>query len=162
MVSTTVVSNCPAEVLIVETALPVAVIVEPVPSVSVGLCQQGPPGPPGDSAAFIAAEDIGGHRVVSVDDAGLAIYASASNASARTVQGLSENAAIVGDLVQMVTTGVADYPPGGLVAHEPIFLGENGLMTTTAPTSGWLRQVGVALTSTTMAVEIGPAFRLKD
>jgi hypothetical protein len=120
---------------------------------------QGPPGPPGppgsggpQTVVLQAAIALGGHRIVCVDSAGQAIYPDRSNpAHADAVVGITTGAASAGADVTVQTTGEMiesswSWSPG------PIWVGDNGLLTQTSPTSGWVQMIAIALSATKIVV----------
>lgn len=119
---------------------------------------QGPQGPAGPSggASFqlIASGAIGGHRVVISDGAGNASYADSSNVShAGKVAGISLGAVSSGASVNVASSGEIVEPTWGWGAGL-VYLGVNGVLTQTAPTSGFLQVIGVALSATRIVVSL--------
>ena len=150
----------PASVNIVGTnPVQVKVTQTDIPAVKVGVAKQGPPGPPGDILSIVAGEFLGGHRVIASAGAE-GIHADQTNSSAQRVVGLSTGSAAPGTLCLLKWTGLLVYPAGELIVNAPIFLGETGLITQVPPTTGWLRQVGIASDSSTISIDIGPAYWL--
>ena len=97
-----------------------------------------------------ATRDIGGLRVLLADQS----YADQSDINSYgKVIGFSKGAVITGAMLEIVTaselTGFT-----GLIPNTQIYLGLNGLITQTVPTSGFIQQLGVALTSTSILVNI--------
>jgi hypothetical protein len=124
------------------------------PQVTVVVSQQGPPGPPGPPGpaggggahqmTMTAATALGGHRVVIADNTGKARYPDRTNtAHADAVVGLTITSALAGESVTVQTAGDVvegswSWTPG------PVWIGDNGLLTQTPPTAGWLQLFGVA------------------
>lgn len=98
----------------------------------------------------VATRDIGGLRVLLADQS----YADQTNIfSYGKVIGLSKGAVVTGGLLEVVTASkLAGFT--GLIPNTQVYLGLNGLITQTVPTSGFIQQLGVALTSTTILVNI--------
>lgn len=147
--------------LVLDPTQQIDLVVNPsTPELRVDVGVQGPPGPPGDALSVVAGMDLGGHRVIALDARGLGVYADCMDDSALRVHGISRAAADEGSLCPIVRSGHLDYPPGGLTPSQPLFLGSLGLMSQSPPSSGWVRQVGVALAPALFTVDIGPFYRL--
>jgi len=98
----------------------------------------------------VATRDIGGLRVLLADQS----YADQTNiTSYGKVIGLSKGAVVTGSLLEIVTASELDGF-SGLIPNTQVYLGLNGLITQTVPTSGFIQQLGVALTSTSILVNI--------
>ncbi len=137
-----------------------------IETVQVGL--QGPPGPQGprgpSGSAFTlpAGETLSGHRVLALIADAVAVYADQGDASAQMIQGFSAHAATAGEAVEIVQSGPLPWPAANLTPGLPVFLASDGLVTQTAPTTGWLVQVGTAVESDLLSVAIGPAYYLGE
>lgn len=146
--------------------VPQITIQSAVPSTTIEVCRQGPPGPQGipgpvgSQFSVTAAVPLGGHRVIALNADRKGVYADQADVLATTVVGFSASAAVVGDGVMLVQSGPLEYPAGGLTPEQPVFLGSDGLITQTPPSSGWLLRVGTALATDYIAVDIGPAYWL--
>jgi hypothetical protein len=118
---------------------------------------EGPPGPGGSSTyTGVAAEALGGHRVVINSSAGLA-YADASVADhAVRVVGVTLSAAVGGQPVPFQSSGKITEPSWSWTPDADIFLGLNGLLTQSIPgTAVFAQRLGFALSPTEMWVELG-------
>jgi len=120
---------------------------------------RGPEGPPGDTATITMAEDISALQVVAFDGDGKGIKADSSNTSAVSAKGLVVEDTLSGADASLVVAPVT-WPGGGLSAGQSLFLGTEGNLTTTPPTTGWLRQIAVATDADTIVVDIGQAYFL--
>jgi hypothetical protein len=126
--------------------------------------EQGPPGPPGrDGSAVgitaVSSIPIGGHRVVIVPATDVQ-YASADDPThVNRVLGLTNNAAAAGDDIEIVTAGEVVEPSWNWTPG-PVYLGINGLLTQTVPASGFIKQVGIAMTATRLLVAFWPPIML--
>lgn len=115
-------------------------------------------GPPGSGAsagpliACIAGEAVGGHRVVAIRTDGKAYHVSPSDAEADSVAGLTTGAAILGDIVSITAGGEVSEPSWSWTPGS-VWLGANGTMTQTVPTSGAIVRIGTALSATAIYVE---------
>jgi hypothetical protein len=114
----------------------------------------GPPGPAGGDMLDLPARGaIGGHRAI-CNDNGAATYADNTDIStAHTFVGISYNAASDSDIVNIVTAGPVTEATWNWTPKQPIYIGTNGTLTQTAPTSGYIRRIGFAQTSTTVYVQ---------
>jgi hypothetical protein len=120
---------------------------------------QGPVGPAGDAPTLIAAATLSGHRVLAVNGDGEAIYAQHTDATALAVQGLSTQSGTIGDELVILKSGAVAWPAGGLTPGLPLFLAMDGQLSHTPPSSGWIRQIAVAIDADTISLDIGPAWR---
>jgi hypothetical protein len=125
---------------------------------------QGPPGPPGPGAPggiplynieLRAAINLSGHRAIIIDSYGDAIYADNSSILESSVVGITTSAASLNTIVYAAANGATIVEPSwSWVPQQPIFLGSTGYLTQTAPTSGIIVQLGLALSTTKMLVDI--------
>lgn len=122
----------------------------------------GPPGergPAADTLDKTAAHTISGHRVVvAVAGGAVAVAEPATAGHAGRVVGITENAATAGSTVSVRHAGELVEPSWSWQVG-PVWLGEGGTLTQTAPLSVFLLQVGVATAADTLLVKIGtPVF----
>ncbi len=136
--------------------------------VEVGM--QGPPGipgiqgPPGDTPLLtaIAGTAIGGHRAVVFDSEGTVIYADQSIQShAERVLGISTGAANAATEVTIQTGGELTEPSWNWDLELPIYLGTNGLLTQALPTTGFIEQLAIPLSATSIKFISQTAFFLE-
>lgn len=105
----------------------------------------------GGTATVIAAEALGGHRVVTMSGN----YASKDiSADKFNVLGVTQGAVISGATATVTTFGEITEGSWNWTAGLPVFLSTNGLMTQTAPTTGFRLIIGRAKTATTIFVDI--------
>lgn len=98
----------------------------------------------------VATRDIGGLRVLLADQS----YADQSDdTSFGKVIGISKGAVITGEWLDIITSSELNGFTG-LIPNEGIYLGSNGLITQIVPISGYIQQLGIALTSTSILVNI--------
>lgn len=142
----------------------IAVQVSPgsAPAPVIGYPTQGPAGPPGPAggAALVRVADgpIGGYRVVRSLDAARVGYADSSQPThGDDTIGITQNAAIDGDNITVVTQGPISFNGWALTPGAPIYLGTNGLITQNAPETGFVQTIGHAEDATTVFVDIEPA-----
>lgn len=102
----------------------------------------GPAGPPGAAALTVTAgAALSGHRIVYLDAAGKAQYASNQTAShALIALGLTLGAAALDEAVSVQRSGEVTEPSWSWTLEQPVYLGDTGLLTQTAPTSPALFQ----------------------
>ncbi|MES2488570.1 MAG: hypothetical protein V4607_02175 [Pseudomonadota bacterium] len=111
-----------------------------------------PGGTAGQILQAIAGVDLGGHRAIFIDE-GLAFYADADMASAERVAGITLGAAADSELANYQTAGEITEPSWNW-NEGPVFLGLNGLLTQTPPSTGAIIELGVALNATRLLVRI--------
>lgn len=155
------------------TAQSAPVIVTPVPANEIGVTReastvvvegdgmqgpQGEPGAGGDSVAIVrvAQNAIGGHRIVRAVVGEVDIATAMDAAHGDDLLGITTHAAVQGAPVQVLTSGAITEPSWSWTPGEPLFLGENGLMTHTPPADPAFEvTVGFAETPTTVFLSIG-------
>lgn len=117
---------------------------------------QGVPGPVGGSALqYPAGVALSGHRMVVLDAAEQAIYADKDTpAHAGKVLGMTTGAAALGDIATIQTGGEMTEPSWAWTLDTPVWLGSNGLLTQTAPASGFSLIIGFPITATKMFVDL--------
>lgn len=104
---------------------------------------------------YVAGAVVGGQRIVTTDGAGKVVYADKDTpADAFRVLGMTIFSAIADDDVQVLTFGDHTDPSFTWTPGDPIYLGNTGLMTQTVPTTGFVMQVGFAVTSTKMFLQL--------
>lgn len=132
-----------------------ALVVEQQTVQLVAVAAQGPEGIPGSAVPVnrVAGETLSGHRAVRLTN-GVAYYASADDLDhiGQTV-GITTAAALVGETASIQTGNEMTYS-GWTWADGPIWLGLNGQLTQTPPSSGVLQQVATATSSTTLLIDI--------
>jgi hypothetical protein len=110
-------------------------------------------GVPVSTVTLLASGAISGHRVVVADATGVAAYADATNpAHSGRVVGITLGAAADGDPVTVAVGGDIEEPSWTWSAG-PLYLGTAGGLTQSAPTSGFVQVLGVALSPTRIVVE---------
>ena len=118
--------------------------------------KQGPIGPSG-GAAFVktASATVSGGFVVGLDAQGEVAHADGADIdSAWRVVGVALNGANKGDPVTIVTAGEVEEPTWSWTEGAPVFLGANGSLTQTPPTSGYILVVGSAVGATRILVNV--------
>lgn len=103
--------------------------------------------------ASVAGEDLSGHRMVRIES-GSAWYASnADQSHAGKVAGITTGAAVATDPVSVQTQGLMTEPSWSWTPG-PVYLGADGALTQTPPTSGFLLIVGRAIDTTKLLIGI--------
>lgn len=104
---------------------------------------------------FTAGQVLSGHRVVTTNGAGQAIYADVANAAhVNGVVGLTTNAALLGGDVTVVDSGQVSEPSWNWSTNLPIYLTGMGQLTQTLPTTGFALQIAVPTSATSVIVAI--------
>ncbi len=119
---------------------------------------QGPPGVPGASNQFEyfqAGVTVGGNRAVSVNSSGHLVYPDTTSEDTYVV-GITTASAGLGELVQVQLVGTQTEPSWSWTPSLPVFVGSNGTLTQTPPTSGQVIIVGYSLTPTKIFIDKQP------
>ena len=138
------------------------VIVESSPEINVvTVGEQGPRGIQGQAGSGqntivkTAAAAIGGNRVVIIDSNEQVNYADSSNpAHADIILGVTQGAAIQGADVTVQTFGEMDEVSFNWTPGSSVYVGSSGLMTQTAPVTGFSRAVGFPLAATKLFIDL--------
>ena len=118
----------------------------------------GPPGPPGggsgggSSFSGIAGEILSGHRLVEYNASGLLVYSSGFSAV-----GLTAASALAGAVVEVFPAGALVEPSWNWTPGQPIFQTGLGQLTQVLPVSGFIRQVAIAQSATSIVIDLQPA-----
>lgn len=126
--------------------------------VSVGDGVPGPRGAPGSGTEVTktAGVDLGGHRIVVVDDAGLLDYANSTNMlHFAKVLGMTTGAVAAGASATVATGGEITEPSWNWTLDQEVFLGTNGQMTQTPPSTGFSITIGFPTAATKLFIKIG-------
>jgi len=110
----------------------------------------GPRGLPGNSLSVVAAEVLGGHRVVTIQ--GL----HATPATANEIAGITTGASGIGATADVVTQGLLTEGSWTWTPGAPIFVGSAGILTQSPSTVGPMRRVAWAISPTQINVDFGP------
>lgn len=155
-----VVRQATSAVVVVERTR--AVVVAPQTgrgSVVVSRGGTGRPGPPGQSGAsyltYVADGALGGQRVVRATTGGKVGYVDPGDpAQAHAAIGLTMGAAADGASINVQFSGEMTDPSWSWTANQPIFVGANGIPTQTPPATGFQAAIGVAISVTSMVIQI--------
>lgn len=123
---------------------------------------QGPAGPEEDTVSFIAGENLGGLRLVTLDMTWQAVYADQAQPShAGRILGLTLGSAVQGATVTVRRFGLVSDPSWNWnPAQGPVFLTGTGQLTQTPPTTGFLCVVSIPVSATELFLHIHPAIQL--
>lgn len=104
-----------------------------------------------DTVAVTAAENLGGHRIVTVEG----YYASKDTATDKNkVLGMTTGAASIGSEATVQVSGFIEESSWNWNVDLPVFLSTNGQLTQSAITSGFSLIVGKPRTATNMFISI--------
>jgi hypothetical protein len=104
---------------------------------------------------IVAATSLSALRVVTLDDSGQLIYADSGNLNhAFALIGILPAAVGLGNSIAVLTDGSLSDTNWNWNPRVPIFLGSNGQLTQTVPSSGFLVQVARAIAPTLIDFEI--------
>lgn len=122
----------------------------------------GPQGPAGDGSTFNKTADINlsGHRAVRAVSADRVSYVSSDDVAQMGMAiAITTGSALADATVNLRAYGEIAEPSWAWVAG-PVFLGVNGVLTQTVPSTGYVQRIGIALSSTKMQVAIAPPIKL--
>lgn len=133
-----------------------------VKAVFVGI--QGPAGPEGAAGGdtpMVAASTLSGHRaVVSVSATEIGYADNDTPSHSVKVLGIIKDAANAGGTVMVQTFRSMTEPSWDWTPGQPIFLGNNGMLTQTVPATGFILELGVAISPQTIWIDIKQAISL--
>jgi len=110
--------------------------------------------PISDDVSLTAGENLSALRAVTSNASGQAVYASNDTLANAQVIGITSNAASSGAGVTIKTSGILT-DANWAWTKGTVYLGTNGTLTQSAPTSGAIVvHVGRALTATTLQIDI--------
>ena len=126
---------------------------------------QGPSGPPGSAGAlhmgYQSDTTMSGHRVVKMEANGKVGYADSANVpDAGQVLGVTLNAALPGDVVNVQVTGELTESSWTWVPGGPVYLGTAGTLTQMLPVAGFQLVVGIAVAPDKLVIGIKQAIIL--
>lgn len=108
----------------------------------------------------LAGENLGGNRVVYIAD-GRAFYADSDNLTCSNASvGITNGAAVLDDIINIQTSGYMQEPSWKWSTNLPLFLGVNGLLTQTMPTTGFSQIIGIVTSSIEIIIQIQPSIIL--
>lgn len=104
------------------------------------------------SISMAAGESLGGHRLVQAGVDGRVVYADKDNG--RGLMGMTLGAALTGSPVRIAVSGIVREVSWSWDMSSPLFLGNNGLITQTPPTTGLFCQVAKPLLPDTILISL--------
>lgn len=110
---------------------------------------------------MVAGHAISALRAVCVDTDGRVIYANVMDLTTRNVIGVTETAAAEDALVRIrhqhhLTDAGWSWAPG-----QPVYVGAVGALTQTPPSATYIVHVGIAISETTLFIDIQPPIILQ-
>lgn len=118
---------------------------------------QGPPGSGGGGGTATEAEaavTLSAGRLITLDDTGARYFDPTTVLSYGKAVGVTNNAALAGDIVQITTIGPVVLAGMGYTPGQRFWAGPNGTLVTTPPSSGLVVPVGYAIDADTLNVQI--------
>jgi hypothetical protein len=97
---------------------------------------------------------LNSQTVVAVNNAGLTVADNQTLAHIGKVLGISTNSAIGGGQISIVTSGGVVNGFLGLSVGDTYYLSVNGAITNIVPNTGFVQQVGTAISTTELAVNL--------
>ena len=122
---------------------------------------QGPVGVSGTSAiiSYTAGANISGGIGVILNNSTAIAANSTTLAHAGKVIGITTGAVVIGNVANIQTSGELEGF-SGLTINSKVYLQANGTITSTIPTTGFIQQIGIALTATKVLINIQPSLVL--
>lgn len=105
------------------------------------------------STSLILGEDIGGGFVVYLSGGLLFKFSQSNNSLYNKVLGLTNQAGVTGETVEVITSGECAQM-SGLTTDLQYYATDNGLVTSTTPTSNIIQPVGIAKSASSLIVNI--------
>lgn len=102
----------------------------------------------------VAGENIGKYKMVALSS-GLAVHCDNTiSAHSRSTLGISEEATSQGFAASIVTAGEVINIGWSLTVDAPVYASTSGDITQVVPTTGFLLKIGIALSATSISVDI--------
>ena len=119
---------------------------------------QGPPGPAGSGTTLsaIAAQTISANTAVALVNGQLVPAQSGTPSQAGNVIGVAINGGQAGASIDIQQSGEMSLSSWTWTMGLPVFVGPNGPLTQTPPTSGFSQVVGVPLSATSISIGLQP------
>jgi len=109
---------------------------------------------PGSTLRLAAGEAIGLGEIVYQQANKSAYRASANNPNTREILGISAQSVLPGALFEVVYRGTLSNPAWSWIAGQVIYAGMNGALTQTRPITGYLAEVGHAVSADTILIDV--------
>lgn len=108
--------------------------------------------PPYIANNYTATTNIGGHIAVIADTGGVSPASSSNLDHVSSVIGITNAAVTTGGTVEVVTSGSITEPSWNWTPGEPVFLSSNGTLSHAVPSIGFILQMGVASSATSISM----------
>lgn len=102
----------------------------------------------------VAAEPLSGHRAVYLAADGLRHASASDTANADSVLGITVSAASSGANASYQFDGELIFPATPFTPRDPVWLGENGVLTQVPPLTGLSIMIGVAKANNVLSINI--------
>lgn len=110
---------------------------------------------------WIAGENLSGERIVYASSSTEVKYADKNSIyDCNSIIGITLHAASINDSIKCQTSGILINDAWNWTPSFPIFLGNNGLITQSPPTTGIMVELGVAISSTAIYINIKETIEL--
>ena len=103
-----------------------------------------------------AGQNLSGHKVISAASDGKALYADVNTVTTTAIIGISLNAALHNDTVNVQNSGTLQHSGWSFTPQEPVFVGLNGQLTQTPLNAAYSAEIGVAISPDTILINIQP------
>ena len=110
--------------------------------------------PGGSTLSYPAGEILSGHRMVVLENGELFYADRTVEVHATKVLGMTVGATMTGGIAEVQTGGEIVEPSWSWILDVPVWLGIDGLMTQTPPTSGFSLIIGFPISSTKLLIRI--------
>ena len=135
----------------------IGVTLAATPAISIAMAGSGPPGPAGpaggSTVTYTAGEALSSGRVVIIDGGEAFYFQPGTAAHAGRAFGVTATSASVGNPVNIQIGGEITDAGIAATADAVAWVGSNGQITATAPTSGLLQQAGMGITGTKIKIQ---------
>lgn len=144
--------------------------VEPITQAVVNGAGQGPPGPAGpqglqgtNASVFSASAGvtISAQTAVALINGVVVPAQNTVLEQFGNVVGVSQNGGVPGTLINIQQSGEISLSSWAWTLNKPVYVGPNGPLTQTAPTSGFLQIVGIPITPTSLSIGLQPPIILQ-
>lgn len=118
---------------------------------------KGDKGDAGTSFSYTVDSNLGNvnsYTILASSPTGLKIADKDDITCVGNVVGVTSQSSVIGAPVEIITSGGILIGLTGLSVGEKYYLGSNGQLTATLPTTGFIQQIGVAISTTQIAINI--------
>ena len=121
---------------------------------NIGSTGGGTPSPPNNIESFtIGTSQVNAYKVVYQQPNGTIQHASASNQSNSSVVGITLDSGVIGGSSRVVKFGNISNPSWNLTVGTRYYLSENGNLSITPATTGFVLEVGIAQKATELEIQ---------